>query len=89
VLAWLRRHAQVKKLGMNKDKTISVSLGGTPLFLIFLVLKLIGVIDWSWWWVTCPLWLPTAIVLGLCAVFFGGALFVLGCAALFVAITER
>lgn len=26
------------------------------LFLIFLVLKLCSVIDWSWWWVTAPLW---------------------------------
>ena len=26
------------------------------LFLIFLVLKLFGTIDWSWWWVTAPLW---------------------------------
>jgi len=26
------------------------------LFLIFLVLKLTGLIDWSWWWVTAPLW---------------------------------
>lgn len=29
---------------------------GTVLFLIFLVLKLTGHIDWSWWWVTAPLW---------------------------------
>jgi hypothetical protein len=27
------------------------------LFLIFLVLKLTKVIDWSWWWVTSPLWI--------------------------------
>lgn len=27
------------------------------LFLIFLVLKLTHVIDWSWWWVTAPLWI--------------------------------
>ena len=27
-------------------------------FLIFLTLKLCGVIDWSWWWVTAPLWMP-------------------------------
>lgn len=27
------------------------------LFVVFLVLKLAGVIDWSWWWVTSPLWL--------------------------------
>lgn len=29
----------------------------TFLFLIFLVLKLVGVIAWSWLWVTAPLWL--------------------------------
>ena len=26
------------------------------LFITFLVLKLTHVIDWSWWWVTVPLW---------------------------------
>ena len=26
------------------------------LFVIFLILKLTGVIDWSWWLVTAPLW---------------------------------
>lgn len=32
----------------------------TLIFLIFLVLKLTGigvVADWSWWWVTSPLWI--------------------------------
>ena len=28
------------------------------LFFIFLVLKLCGVITWSWWWITAPLWIP-------------------------------
>lgn len=28
----------------------------TVLFIVFLVLKLCGVISWSWWWVTAPLW---------------------------------
>ncbi len=32
------------------------------LFVVFLVLKLTEVIDWSWWWVTAPLW--GAAVLG-------------------------
>jgi small Trp-rich protein len=35
------------------------------LFLIFLTLKLaeVGpVADWSWWWVTSPLWIPLALV---------------------------
>ena len=34
-------------------------------FLVFLVLKLgeLGqVADWSWWWVTAPLWVPFALV---------------------------
>ena len=31
------------------------------LFLVFLVLQLTGVIAWSWWWVTAPLWAPLAV----------------------------
>lgn len=26
------------------------------MFLIFMTLKLTGFINWSWWWVTAPLW---------------------------------
>jgi hypothetical protein len=33
------------------------------LFLIFLVLKLTNYIDWSWWWVTSPLWISTLIMI--------------------------
>lgn len=32
------------------------------LFITFLVLKLTHVIDWSWWWVTAPLWGGIALV---------------------------
>ena len=32
------------------------------LFVTFLVLKLAGIIHWSWWWVTAPLWIPWAII---------------------------
>ena len=31
----------------------------------FVVLKLIGVIDWSWWWVTAPFWGGLALVIGI------------------------
>lgn len=47
------------------------------LFVVFLVLKLTGTIDWSWWWVTSPLWISLAIVAvifllyGLYAIFTG------------------
>lgn len=33
------------------------------LTLIFITLKLIGIINWSWWWVLSPLWIPVAIAL--------------------------
>lgn len=32
----------------------------STLFVIFLILKLTSLIDWSWWWVTSPLWIPFA-----------------------------
>jgi len=48
------------------EKNHSNGIGlGTVLFLIFLVLKLTDHIDWSWWWVTAPLWIPPALVLGI------------------------
>lgn len=36
---------------------------GTLLTVAFVVLKLCGVISWSWWWVFAPIWIPVAIVL--------------------------
>ena len=48
------------------DKSVRVS-GGISLsgltFIVFLVLKLCEVIDWSWWWVTAPLWGPFALLI--------------------------
>lgn len=40
----------------------------TLLGLLFIGLKLAGVIDWSWWWVLLPLWIPWGI-LGVLLVF--------------------
>lgn len=31
----------------------------------FIVLKLTNHIDWSWWWVLLPLWLPITIAMAL------------------------
>lgn len=33
----------------------------TVLLVVFMVLKLVGVIGWSWWWVTSPFWIPLAV----------------------------
>lgn len=40
----------------------------------FVVLKLCGVIDWSWWWVTAPFWGPLVLALGIVAI--GVALYI-------------
>lgn len=34
------------------------------LTILFIGLKLTNNIDWSWWWVLSPMWLPIAVVIG-------------------------
>ena len=46
---------------MVKENTSSGIGIGMVLFIVFLILKLTGTINWSWWWVTSPLWIPLAI----------------------------
>lgn len=49
---------------MEPTKNVKVSYSlTTPLFLVLLILKLTGIINWSWWWVTSPLWLPMVFVI--------------------------
>ena len=46
-----------------KNNTTSGGIGFLGLLQIaFIVLKLIGKIDWSWWWVLAPIWIPVCIV---------------------------
>lgn len=46
----------------NIVNSSSSSSGGIGFFglltITLIVLKLTGYIDWSWWWVTAPLWAP-------------------------------
>lgn len=46
----------------NNSKGSSIGFCGL-LTIVFIVLKLTNYIDWSWWWVTSPLWIPIAILL--------------------------
>jgi len=49
---------------MNTQHT-STSSGGIGFFslltLIFITLKLLNKIDWSWWWVLAPLWIGLCV----------------------------
>ena len=67
---------------MTRSSSSNVSGGigfGGALFLLFLGLKLGKVIDWSWWWVTSPLWIPVGLVVGILLI----VAIILGIAALF------
>lgn len=48
---------------MKKEYVYSGMTFGDLLLAAFIVLKLTGVIDWSWWWVLSPLWIPIVLML--------------------------
>ena len=68
----------------NNKKSGGLSLGFI-VFVVFLILKLTHNIDWSWWWVTCPLWIGAAIWIGVAFIVGGFGLL----AAIFSAIFGR
>lgn len=49
----------------NSSSSSSTGIGFTGLLtVVFIVLKLTDNIDWSWWWVLAPTWIPLAAVVG-------------------------
>lgn len=46
-----------------KNKNSSGAEFAPILGIVFIVCKLFGVIEWSWWWVLSPFWIPLALVL--------------------------
>ena len=42
-----------KHIGLNLGEVILV---------VFIILKLTKVIDWSWWWVLSPIWLSLIVI---------------------------
>ena len=47
------------------------------LLIVFIVLKLTHNIDWSWWWVLSPFWLPWSVIIIIFLVVV--LLFIFGC----------
>lgn len=50
---------------MNKETNNAVNANGIGFWglleIVFITLKLIGIINWSWLWVLSPIWIPFAI----------------------------
>jgi len=42
-------------MATEKESSGGIGFGGM-LAIVFIVLKLTGFIDWSWWWITAPIW---------------------------------
>ena len=53
------RYYREERSSTRTGTDITLSL----LLVAFVVLKLIGVIDWSWWWVLSPVLIPLGIVI--------------------------
>lgn len=63
------QYIQVDKMMKTE---VTVSSGGIGfvglLTIVFVVLKLLGYIDWSWWWVLSPIWITFILVMFLVGV---------------------
>ena len=58
---------------MSDNKSSGTGLGfAGALTIAFVVLKLCGVIDWSWWWIVSPIWISMIIIVAIVfALMFG------------------
>lgn len=50
----------------NSSRSGGIGFVGV-LTIVFIVLKLVGVIDWSWLWVLSPIWIMILISIGFIA----------------------
>lgn len=49
---------------MSNNSTNGGGIGFCGLLtIVFIVLKLTNNIDWSWWWVLSPLWIPFGLAI--------------------------
>jgi len=49
-------------MAQNNNSSGGIGFAGL-LTIVFVTLKLLGKVDWSWWWVLSPLWISAGIVI--------------------------
>ena len=62
----MKEEFKIKKINIMSKSNFTTDSGisvWSLLGIAFIVLKLTGVINWSWWWVTLPFWGGLAFVL--------------------------
>lgn len=50
----MRRNSETRYIGISAIELLGI---------VFIVLKLVGVINWSWGWVLAPIWIPAVLIL--------------------------
>jgi hypothetical protein len=60
-------------MSTKSDASGGIGFGGL-LTVLFIGLKLTNQIDWSWWWVLSPMWVPLALVVSVLMVWAIGFL---------------
>lgn len=56
------KESEVEMRSNNSNNVSATGIGFTGLLQVaFIVLKLIGVINWSWFWVFSPIWVTLSI----------------------------
>ncbi len=55
---------------MSTTSSSSSGIGFTGLLaIVFIILKLLGKITWSWWWVLSPIWISAGLVIAFTLLF--------------------
>lgn len=54
--------------GENNGSSGGIGFAGA-LTILFIALKLLGKITWSWWWVLSPIWISTILCVILIVIF--------------------
>ena len=65
------RFIEVNRMDNNSNSRTGIGFTGL-LQLLFIALKLVGVINWSWLWVLSPTWISLVIVVICLIIMFWG-----------------
>jgi|GEM_PF-413708 len=52
-----------EQMSQSSNNSTNGGIGFSGLLaIVFITLKLLNKIDWSWWWVLSPIWIPISVI---------------------------